>query len=120
MGGVVNTKRMFVSCLSKFENQALAGFEFEVGGEIKITVRQDVLHLGSTTDHLGITGHVEGGGFAGAIEDGERRTTPILTGNDIDAIIRNKLDLLTLGDDLISLSPMEQTTEPLEHRLFCL
>ena len=117
MGGVINTKRVFRGNSSKIENQALAGFEFEVFGKVEIMVCQNLLNLGSVANDLGIARHIEGGGFAGAVEDGKDGSTLILTGDDIDTIIGDKLDLLTFRNHLISLTPMEQTTEPLEHTL---
>ena len=102
---------------SVVENERLTGFEYEVFGEVVIVVRQDVLNLGGIADDLGIAGHIEGRGFRGAIEDGKRRMALILTSDDIDAVIGDELDLFALRNNLISLSPMEQTREPLEHAL---
>ena len=50
-----------------------------------------------------------------AIKDGEHRLALILAGDDIYAVEGDELRLFALDDNIIALTPMEQTAEPVEH-----
>ena len=90
----------------KIQNKRLTGLQLQVAGEIIIAICQNILHLDSIANDLSIALHIKGSRFAGAVEDGKGSLTIVLTGDDIDAIIGNELDLLTLRNHRIPLSPM--------------
>ena len=86
--------------------------------EVVIASGKNVFGTFRVTDDLCIALHLHGGFLAGAVEDGERCTSLILAGYDIDAAVRNELSLLALGDDFIAQSPVQQSAGPTEHILF--
>lgn len=79
---------------------------------------QDVFGLFLVADDLLITLYIHRGRLHCTVEDGECRTSLVLTGDDIDAVIGNKLRLSAFDDDLVALSPMQESACPLEHLLF--
>ena len=95
-----------------FENQGLSGFKFNIGGEIVSAVGQDVFDTGGRADNLGVAGDIEGGGLGSAVKDGKRCLALVLACNDIDTIVGDELNLFSLGDDLIALTPVEQAGQP--------
>ena len=76
-----------------FEDETLTRLEFEVLGEVVVTACEDVFSLHGVADDLCITLHIQCGGAAGAVEDGENSLTLVLAGNDINAIVGHKLCL---------------------------
>ena len=101
-----------------FQDEGLTGTKFQIFGEIVITSSQDVLGSFRITDDFRITFDIHNSRLRCTIEDSESCTSFVLTGNDVNAVIRNKLRLLALRDDLVALSPMQKSTCPLEHLLF--
>ena len=112
-----NVSGLQAGCLV-FEDETLTRLEFEVLGEVVVTACEDIFGLRGVADDLCITLHIHRGGAVGAVEDGEHGLALILTGDDIDAVKRSELRLLTLDDNIVALAPVEQTREPREHGLF--
>ena len=72
------------------------------------------------TDNLCITCHIQLIGFLLAIDDGHDCFTLILACDDIHTLIRTELSLLAFGNHLVTLAPMQQVAEPLEHPVLIL
>ena len=77
----------------EFEYETLAGLEIKVLGEVIVTTSEDILHQRSITDDFCIALHIHRNGLTSAVEDGENGLAFVLTGDDIDAVVRDKLCL---------------------------
>lgn len=98
-------------CL-KLKDETLTGLEIQVLGEIVIAARENVLNFGSRADDLFIARYIHRGRLTGAVEDSENGLSFVLTGDDIDTIVGDKLCLRTFRDNLVALTPVQQSARP--------
>ena len=96
----------------KLKDETLTGLEIQVLGEIVIAARENVLNFGSRADDLFIARYIHRGRLTGAVEDSENGLSFVLTGDDIDTIVGDKLCLRTFRDNLVALTPVQQSARP--------
>lgn len=89
--------------------------EFYLSAEINSTAANDVSALSVMSDDFLIAADRQGGDVGRSVEDDKNRSSSVLSGNNINASIRYKLRHCAFADDLITLSPVQQTAEPTEH-----
>lgn len=93
--------------------------QLDIFADVNGTATDDVGGLAMLADDFAIAADGHGGDVVGAIEDGQYGLSRVLPRDDIDAAMRDELRHTAFGDNLIALSPMQQTAQPAEHAVFC-
>lgn len=82
-----------------------------------LAASQHVARFGVGSDDLGIAADTKYCGTAGAVEYGQYTLVLILTGYDVDTILRNEVLLGSSCNGSRRATPVEQPGEPLKHLL---
>lgn len=85
---------------------------WHVLGQVNLLAGEDVFGRGVICDYLGVTFHRHDIVTPLAIECDKHRPPLILASDDVNAMKRDELRLVALGDNLVGLAPMQQTAEP--------
>ena len=72
------------------------------------------------TDNLCISGNIQLVCLVLAVDNCHYALSLILAGNHVNTLLRTELGLLTLGNNFITLTPVQQVAEPVEHLVLCL
>ena len=100
---------------SEFHHERFARLQGDVVGEVDLAAGDDIGGCGGLADDLSIAGYGHGGLASLAVENGQRRAALILASDDVDALEGDELRLLSLADEVVALTPVEQFALPLEH-----
>ena len=100
---------------SEFHHERFARLQGDVVGEVDLAAGDDIGGCGGLADDLSIAGYGHGGLASLAVENGQRRAALILASDDVDAFEGDELCLLSLADEVVALTPVEQFALPLEH-----
>ena len=74
--------------------------------------------MACVTYHLSIAGYRHDDSLGSTVENGENGLILILTGDNVYTTIRYEVQLTAMGDNLTTLSPMQQTAQPAKQLLF--
>ena len=102
----------------ELEHHCLAWTKLHVLIDKDSTTIGYICSLCRIADNLCITAQIELVDFILTIDDGHHILTLVLTGNNINTILRTELGLLSLSNYLIPLTPMQEIAQPVEHLVF--
>ena len=100
---------------SEFHHEGFPGLQGDVVCEVDFASGNDIGCSGGFADDLSIAGYGHGCLASLAVEDGQRRAPLILASDDVDAFEGDELCLLSLADEVVALTPVEQFALP-RHR----